>query len=420
MAADRGSRPTDPAAIGKDVGVRRRVVVTGVGAHCAGGSNAAALWDAARSGRPATGQIEVEGLGSLAAGRAVDPDAEGRFGRKEARRMDRVARFATLAAAEALEDAGDLGLPAERVGAAFGCCHGGVATLEAAFRAVDERGADRISPLSIPLLLTNSPVAAVSRVHGLRGPSLSPATACAAGSDAVGQAAILIASGRADAVVAGGAEAPLAPMIIAGYRKLGALSPSDGPTTSRPFDTSRDGFVIGEGSAALVLEEREHARSRGAEIIAELAGYGNSSDAAHITDPDADGAGPARAMAASLADAGVAPDDVGWVNAHATSTVVGDLAEAHALERAGLAGAPVSAPKSVLGHPLGAAGAIEAVLSALALRDGVVPPTANLNDPEPEPALDHVTAARTGDLRVVLSNSFGFGGHNACLTLTAA
>lgn len=398
----------------------RRVVITGIGAHCAAGSDGASLWESLLAGRPGIGQIEIEGLGTLAAGRAADPDAEGAFGRKEARRMDRVSQFAAVASAEAIEMAGDLGLSPDRVGSAIGCCHGGIATLEAAMETVNTRGADRISPLAIPLLLTNAPVATTARIHGLRGPALSPTTACASGSDAIGQAAGMIASGRADAMLAGGAEAPLVPLVLAGYHRLGALSPSSGPTTSRPFDRTRDGFVIAEGAGVLVLEEREHAIARGATALAELAGYGLSCDAAHITDPDADGAGPARAMRLSMEDAGVAPSDVDYINAHATSTLLGDLAEARALVSAGVAGAAVSAPKSVTGHALGAAGGLEAVATVLAMHHGVIPPTASLSDPEPDPSLDHVTEARTALVRVAVSNSFGFGGHNASLTFVAS
>lgn len=395
------------------------MVITGIGAHCAAGTDTPSLWARMMSGEPGIGQIEIEGLGTLAAGRAEDPDAEGAFGRKEARRMDRVSQFAAMAATEAIGMAGDLGLAPERIGSAIGCCHGGMATLESAMATVSSRGADRISPLAIPLLLTNAPVATTARIHGLRGPALSPTTACASGSDAIGQAADAIAAGRADAMVAGGAEAPLVPMVLAGYRRLGALSPSSGPTTSRPFDTTRDGFVIAEGAGVVILEEREHAIGRGAPVLAELAGYGISCDAAHITDPDADGAGPARAMRLSLDDAGVSASDVDYVNAHATSTLLGDMAEGHALVSAGLDGAPVSAPKSVAGHPLGAAGGLEAVVTVLAMQHGMIPPTASLTDPEPEPALNHVTEARPADVRVAVSNSFGFGGHNACLTFTS-
>lgn len=331
--------------------------------------------------------------------------------------MDRVGAMAATVAAETLEAAGPHGLTDARIGIALGCAHGGVATLEQGATTAFERGFDRMSPLTVPLSLPNSAISATARVHGLRGPSLAIATACAAGSDAIGSATALIRDGRADAMLAGGAEAAITPLTIAGYARLGALSTADRPAmqASRPFDRGRDGFVMGEGAGLLFLEEREHALARGVTPLAEVTGYGMSCDAGHITDPDPSGGGPARAIAEALRDAGRQPSDVDYVNAHATSTPSGDLAEAHALTAAGLGNTPVSATKSLHGHTLGSAGGVEAALCVLALRDGVAPPTANLTDPESDPPLNHLPVAMFGELKTVMSNSFGFGGHNACL-----
>jgi 3-oxoacyl-[acyl-carrier-protein] synthase II len=399
--------------------VRRRVVITGAGVVSSVGSGVQAFWDGLLEERSAATWVEIEGVGRVPAFAVADggEDARERFGQREARRMDRSGRLAAVAAALALEDAGDLGADPERVGASIGSVHGGAETLLEAHRALLQRGMDRVGPLAIPLSLANHPCAATARALGLRGPSAAPATACAAGADAIGAALAAIRDGRADAMVAGGAEAPLSPLVVAGYLRVGALTAGGAlaERASRPFDRSRDGFVIGEGAGIVVLEERERALARGARIYAELAGYGSSCDAGHPTDPDATGAGPARAMHAALLDAGLATEDVGYINAHATSTVAGDLAEARAIERAGLGGAAVSSTKSAHGHPLGGAGGMEAVATLIAFGRDVLPATLNLEDPDPEPILDHVRTARRAQVGAAISNSFGFGGHNACL-----
>jgi 3-oxoacyl-[acyl-carrier-protein] synthase II len=402
--------------------MERRVVVTGLAVRCSLGASADEVWGAVRGLRSGAVRREIPGLGPMTVFPVEDPDADAVFGRRQARRMDRVGALAAVTASEALASAGPLQLPAERVGLAMGSAHGGVTTLETAFETATERGFDRISPIALPLWLPNSAASAAARACELRGPSTAIATACAAGSDAIGFAAAAIRSGRADAMVAGGAEAAATPLTLAGYDRLGALGGADRAPTeaSRPFDAARDGFVMGEGAGLLVLEERERALGRGANVIAELSGYGSSCDAGHITDPDPEGAGPARAMTAALAEAGRAPDEVDYVNAHATSTPTGDLAEARALVAAGVGGALVSASKSQIGHTLGAAGGIEAALCVLALRDGVAPATLNLADPEPDPRLRHLTAPTDAELRVAMSTSFGFGGHNAALVLEAA
>ncbi|MFN8123002.1 MAG: beta-ketoacyl-[acyl-carrier-protein] synthase family protein [Thermoleophilia bacterium] len=401
--------------------MRRRVVVTGIGVVSSIGTGVEDVWSALLAGASGARAVEVEGVGSIPAFTVDAEDAaRERFGQREVRRMDRAGRLAALAGALALEHAGDLACTPERMGGALGSAHGGAETLMDAHRTFLERGADRVSPFSVALSLPNSPVAAMTRMLGLRGPSSSCGTACAAGSDAIGIAMSAIRDGRADVMLAGGAEAPMSPVVVAGYLRAGALSRNPDPVTaSRPFDVHRDGFVMGEGAGVLVLEERERAIARGAAILAELAGYGASCDAAHLTDPDPAGEGAARAIAAALADAGLTAADIGYVNAHATSTPAGDVAEAAALVRAGLGGVPVSATKSSHGHMLGAAGGIEAAVTVLAVARGVLPPTRALADPDPAIALDHILEPREARVTAAVSNSFGFGGHNATLVVTA-
>ena len=399
--------------------MRRRVVITGAGVVspiASGGADV--LWDALAEGRSGAEHVELEGIGRICAFPVHEgEDARERFGQREARRMDRSGRMASVAAAWALEDAGDHGADANRVGVSLASVHGGADVLLEAHRTFLERGADRVGPLAIPMSLANHPCAATARALGLHGPSAAPATACAAGSDAIGTALMMLREGRADVMVAGGADAPLSPLVVAGYIKVGALTPSTRPPleSSRPFDTGRDGFVIGEGAGVVVLEEREHALARGARIYAELAGYGSSCDAGHPTDPDATGAGPARAMRLALEDAGITAGDVGYVNAHATSTIAGDIAEARAIALAGLSDAAISSTKSAHGHALGGAGGIEAVATLMAFGRDTLPPTLNLEDPEPEAPFDHVLTPRSAHVTAAISNSFGFGGHNACL-----
>lgn len=395
----------------------RRVVVTGLGVASPFGRALDAFWDGLVSGRSAAEPFEAEAVGTVPAVVVDGADAAAaRFGARDARRMSRAGRLAALAVADALEDAGLGDTPHDGVGLSLGCVHGGAEAWFTGHDTLRERGADRVSPLTVPLGLTNSPAAGAARVLGLTGPSLSVTTACAAATDAIGQALAAVRAGRADVVVAGGAEAPLSPLVIGGYAALGALSRrQDAAVASRPFDAGRDGFVIAEGAGVIVLEEEGHARARGARVYGELAGYGSSCDAGHLTDPDPTGAGPARAIAEAMADARIAPGDVGYVNAHATSTPVGDVAESRALVAAGLGACPVSSTKGAHGHALGAAGGIEAAACLLALTRGVLPPTANLDAPDPAVALDLVREARAADARVALSTSFGFGGHNAVL-----
>ena len=401
--------------------MRRRVVITGAGVVSPIGAGAESFWDALAQGRSGAAHVELEAVGRICGFPVTEgEDARERFGVRDARRMDRSGRLAAVASALALEDAGDLGIAPERIGASVGSVHGGAEMVLESHRVFLERGPDRVGPLTIPLSLANHPCAAAARVLGLRGPSSAPATACAAGSDAIGAALSFLREGRADAMIAGGADAPLSPLVIAGYQRVGALSPSTRPPleSSRPFDRGRDGFVMGEGAGILLLEEREHALARGARIYAELAGYGSSCDAGHPTDPDATGEGPARAMAIAIADAGLTAPDIGYVNAHATSTTAGDVAESRALQRAGLGHAAISSTKSAHGHALGGGGGMEAVATLMAFARDTLPATLNLTDPDPESPFDHVLAPRAARVAAAASNSFGFGGHNACLIFT--
>lgn len=398
-----------------------RVVVTGMGIVSPLGSSLDTFWAALVTGVSGARRVPIDGVGQITAFpvEGVDDAARAAFGQREIRRMDRSGRLATLAAAAALTDAGAHGLPTDRIGAAIGCVHGGAQTLHDASVTLLTRGADRVSPLAIPLGLTNGPLAAVTRTLDVRGPTSVAGTACAAGTDAIGAGLDLIRSGRADLVLAGGAEAPLAPLVAAGYRQLGALSQTERTPTeaSRPFDAARDGFVMGEGAGILVLEEREHARNRGARIYAEVIGFASTCDAGHLTDPDPTGTGAARAIVLALADAGIGPEAVSYVNAHATSTPAGDRAEAHALAAAGLTGTPVSATKAAHGHALGAAGGIEAVVTVLALAHQLLPATLNLEDPDTDVEIAHIRTPRPCAADIAISNSFGFGGHNACVVM---
>lgn len=399
----------------------RRIVVTGLGALSGCGTDTEALWEAALAGRSAETIVSLDDGSEVIAAVVSDFDADALFGRRDARRMDRAGQLASAAADQALRDAGDLGITPENIGAAIGTAHGGVRTLDAAYSTHAARGPDRVSALTVPLGLANSPATAAARTHKLRGPAVAPASACAAGADAIGIAAMHIRAGSADAMVAGGAEAPLSPVIVAGYRKSGALTPGshDVRKCSRPFDAARDGFIIAEGAGVLVLEERERALARGARIYCELIGYGASCDADHLTDPEPSGEGPARAVTAALSDAGVPAADIGYVNAHATSTPAGDAAELTALGRSGLEAAAISSTKGTTGHALGAAGGLEAVITVRALDERRLPPTANLANPESTGFRLLTEAHDEPQIEVALSTSFGFGGQNACIVLSS-
>ena len=394
------------------------VVVTGVGAVTPLGVGAAKLHE-----RWAAGVCGIED----GEGRCDELVVTDHFSVKQARRADRFSQLVLVAVGEALADAGwDVELPydAARIGAIIGTGIGGIGTIETNDRTLIEQGPKLVSPLAVPLMMGNAGAAAVSMRHGLKGPSYGVVSACAAGTHAIGSAMRAIQYGDATAVVAGGTEAALTPLSRAAFAAVDALSPSG---ISRPFDRRRDGFVMGEGAGVLVLENGDAARARGARVLAIARGYGATSDAFHITAPPANGEGAAAAISRALEDAELTPDDLVYVNAHGTSTLINDRAETAALktalgERAKTI--PISSTKSAIGHLLGAAGAVEAVATILALRARVLPPTLGLEEPDPELDLDYIPdIARTLDLdgrrAIAISNSFGFGGHNAVLCLEA-
>jgi 3-oxoacyl-[acyl-carrier-protein] synthase II len=340
---------------------------------------------------------------------------------KEARRMDRFAQLAVAAADQAADEAGLLGeVDPARVGVIVGTGVGGLTTLQAECKTWLEEGDRAVSPLFVPMMMPNAAAGQIAMRRGFHGPGFSIASACSTGAHSIGEAARMITRGEADVMISGGTEAALVGLCLAAFKRMGALSRVG---ESRPFDTRRDGFVMGEGSAVLVLEREEHARARGAEIYARVTGYGASNDAFHITQPEASGRGAVEAMTAALRDADLAPADVGYVNAHGTSTPINDRVETLALRQVlGEDGPPVSSCKGAVGHTLGAAGAIEALACVEALRRGALPPTLGLEDIDPECAADHIAGAprEAPDLKVALSNSFAFGGQNATLVLQAA
>jgi 3-oxoacyl-[acyl-carrier-protein] synthase II len=396
------------------------VVVTGVGAVTPLGVGARALHEHWSAG--VCGVRDGEGA-------CVDFDPADFLSVKEARRADRFTQLAIAACAEALADAGwehELPYDPRRVGCVLGTGIGGISTLVDGQDTLRERGPERVSPLAVPLMMSNAAPAALSMRHGLRGPSFAVSTACASGAHALGCALRMLQGGEADAVVAGGSEAGLAPLARAAFSALDALSKSG---ISRPFDARRDGFVMGEGAAVLVLERSGPAGARGARVLGTIRGYGASSDAHHLTAPREDGAGQADAMTAALADAGVTAEEIDYVNAHGTSTPLNDRAETRAIKLAlgeHASRIPVSSTKSAVGHLLGAAGAVEAVATLLALRGRIAPPTLGFSEPEEDLDLDYVPGAARplrvaeGRPALALSNSFGFGGHNAVLCLEAA
>jgi 3-oxoacyl-[acyl-carrier-protein] synthase II len=397
----------------------KEVVVTGVGAVTPLGIGAQALHE-----RWAAGICGIED----GEGRCREYVATDHLSVKDARRADRFSQFAIVASTEALADAGwDGALPydASLIGSMIGTGIGGIGTIEANDLALLEKGPKHVSPLAVPLMMGNAAAAAVSMRHGLRGPSFGTVSACSSGADAIGAAMRAIACGDATAIVTGGAEAALTPLSRAAFSALDALSVIG---ISRPFDIRRDGFVMGEGAGVLVLEEGEAARARGARILAVLRGYGASADAHHVTAPDPTGGGAATAIARALSQSGLAVEDLVYVNAHGTSTPLNDRAETLALKTALGARAyaiPISSTKSAIGHLLGAAGAVEAIATILALRARTIPPTLGLEQPDPELDLDFVPGeARPLELAngrpaIAISNSFGFGGHNTVLCLEA-
>jgi 3-oxoacyl-[acyl-carrier-protein] synthase II len=404
----------------------RRVVVTGLGALTPVGNTAEEFWSSLVHGRSGIGPItrfDARGFPTRIAGEVRNFDPLDFVDKKEARRLDPYLQYAIAAASLAVQDASlDTGkVDANRFGVLIGSGIGGITTLLENHKTLLERGPDRVSPFFIPMLIINMASGLVSMRFGAKGPNSSVVTACATGNHAIGDAFKLIQRGEADVMIAGGAEAIVIPLTIAGFCAMKAMSTrNDEPEkASRPFDAGRDGFVCSEGAGIVVLESREHAIGRDARIYAEVRGYGMSGDAHHMTAPDPEGDGAARSMANALRDAGAAPEDVGYVNAHGTSTPYNDKFETLAIKRVFGDHArrlAVSSTKSMTGHLLGAAGGIEAIATALALHHGVLPPTINYEHPDPECDLDYVpNQARKQDVEVAASNAFGFGGTNATL-----
>jgi len=406
--------------------LRERVVVTGMGVVSPVGTGLEAFWSALVAGRSGIGPItrfDASEFATRIAGEVRDFDPTRYLDKKEARRMDRFTQFAVAAAGMALEDAGlgTDGLDRDRVAVILGCGIGGIETLEDQARVLVNRGPGRISPFFVPMMIPNMAAGQIAITFGFRGPNVTTVTACASGANAIGDAFKMIQRGQVDVAVTGGTEAPITPLSVAGFCAMKALSTrNDEPERAcRPFDAGRDGFVMSEGAAVLVLEGLSHARRRGARIYAEVLGYGSSCDAYHITAPDPEGAGAALAMAAALADAGLGPQDIDYINAHGTSTPLNDRLESLAIKQVFGPRAyeiPVSSTKSMIGHLLGAAGAIEAVATILTMVRGVIPPTINYEEPDPECDLDYVpNVARPARVDRALSNSLGFGGHNVTL-----
>ncbi|AEI44381.1 beta-ketoacyl-ACP synthase II [Paenibacillus mucilaginosus] len=407
--------------------MKQRVVITGIGVMSALGKDHETFWNSLLAGKSGISLIEsfdVSEYPTRIASEIKDFNAEDYVERKEARKMDRYVQLAVAATKMALKDA-DLnpkeGVDAERIGVYVGSGIGGLSTWEEQHKILLEKGPKRVSPFFIPMMIANMAAGMISMLTGAKGPNSTAVTACATGTHSIGDAFKAIQYGEADAMICGGAEATISPTGVAGFCAMRAMSTrNDEPEkASRPFDTDRDGFVMGEGAGILILESLEHAQKRGAKIYAEVIGYGRSGDAYHMTDPDPDGA--ARCMAKAVKDAGIEPQAVDYINAHGTSTPVGDRSETTAIKKAFGEHAyklAVSSTKSMTGHLLGAAGGVEAIVCALALKNGKIPPTINLENQDPECDLDYVpNTAREASLNVAMSNSFGFGGHNATIVL---
>jgi 3-oxoacyl-[acyl-carrier-protein] synthase II len=405
---------------------RRRVVITGVGAVTPLGTDAETTWSnlvAGESGAGPITQFDTSGFPVSFGCEVPEFDPTEWIDHKAARRMDRFAQLALAAARQAEADSGiDIAAEPERVGAAIASGIGGLKSFESCLATLNERGPDRVNPFAIVQIIPNLGAGWVSMELGTKGPLLSECTACAASNMAIGDGLDAIRLGRADVMVCGGTEAPISRVGVAGFGAMRAISRrnDDPKRASRPFDAERDGFVMGEAGAVVVLEALEHAQARGAKIYAELLGYGVSSDATHVSDPDPTGGSPARAMRMAFRDAGVEPDEIDYVNAHGTSTPVGDAAETRVLKLAlgeeKAAQTPISSTKGATGHCLGASGAVEAIFTIFALQRGVLPPTINYEVADPECDLDYIpNEARQQEAKIGVSNSFGFGGHNACV-----
>jgi 3-oxoacyl-[acyl-carrier-protein] synthase II len=402
---------------------KRRVVVTGVGAVTPLGLDVEQTWQSLIAGRSGVGTItafDAKASPVRIAAQIDGFDAVALFGRRRARHLDRVVQLALVATKEAIEASKlDVATAPERIGVVYASGIGGIRTLEDGIRTLIDRGAEWVNPYVVPMMIPNMAAGEIAMEWQLLGYNCCTVTACSASAHAIGTAFDAIRLGRADAVVTGGSESAVTPVGIAGFAAMKALSTrNDEPErASRPFDIDRDGFVLGEAAATLVLEEREFALRRGAPVLAELAGYGATADAYHITQPHPNGDGATRAMQAAIADAGLSSADIDYVNAHGTSTPPNDRVETHALKRVFGPSVPlVSSTKSMTGHTLGAAGALESVFCILAMQTSLVPPTINLDNPDPACDLDYVAnKARPADVRYAMTNSLGFGGHNASL-----
>ncbi|MED5019887.1 beta-ketoacyl-ACP synthase II [Paenibacillus chibensis] len=407
--------------------MNHRVVVTGMGVVTSLGHDLDTFWNNLMAGKSGVSRIEsfdVSEYPTQIAASVKDFNPEDFMDRKDARKMDRFVQLAVAAGKSALENSGldiQKDADANRVGVSIGSGIGGLGTWEDQHNILLEKGPKRVSPFFIPMMIANMASGQLSIMLGAKGPNTTPVTACATGSHAIGDSYKLIQRGDADVMICGGAEATIRPTGMAGFCAMRAMSTrNDEPEkASRPFDTGRDGFVMGEGAGILVLESLEHAQKRGAHIIAEVLGYGLSGDAHHMTEPDPDG--PARCMAMAMRDAGIQPEEVDYINAHGTSTPVGDRSETIAIKKAlgdHAYKVAVSSTKSMTGHLLGAAGGVEAVICGLSLQNQKIAPTINLDDQDPECDLDYVpNHPRDAKLDIVMSNSFGFGGHNATIIL---
>lgn len=401
----------------------KRVVITGLGAITPVGANLADTWEALLKGRSGIGRVtrfDTTDFSSQIAGEVKDFDPEAYIERKDARRMDRFTQFAVAASLMAFQDCGldTDSLDAERAGVVIGAGIGGMDTLHDQFHTFFAKGPSRVSPFFTPMMIPDMAAGQVSIRLGLKGPNFATVSACASGSHAIGESFRIIQRGAADVMVCGGAEAAVSPLALAGFCAARSLSTrNDDPEhASRPFEANRDGFVMGEGAGILILEELEHAQKRGARIYAEVVGYGATADAHHVTAPEPNGDGATRAIKAALGDAGITGSQVDYINAHGTGTKLNDAIETKAIKQAlgQVDNLAVSSTKSMIGHLLGAAGGVEGVFTTLSVYEGIIPPTINYEEADPECDLDYVpNQARKKEIRYALSNSFGFGGHNA-------
>ena len=409
--------------------MRKRVVITGMGCVSPLGNDVSTLWSNILAGRSGVGYITLYDTSrfEVKIGAEVkDFDGVALFGARDARRMDRFVQFALAAALQAIKHA-DLAITEsnrDRIGVVLGTGIGGVNTLFEQMQVFNQRGPGRVSPLMVPMMLPDAAAGMVAIKLGMRGPNMAIVAACASGSNAIGEAVEAIRRGSADVILSGGSESVIVPIAMAGLSVMNALSTrNDEPErASRPFDRDRDGFVLGEGAAILVLESLEYAQARGAQVLGEISGYGASNDAFHISAPSENGAGAALCMRSALDDAGLSVNEIGYINAHGTSTQLNDKSETAAIKTVfgKLAySIPASSTKSMTGHLLGAAGALEAVICIKTLQDGILPPTINYETPDPECDLDYVpNQARPAIVQNIMSNSFGFGGHNASIILS--